>query len=334
MAPLPARATSFTSTDAVSLPEGASRLRLSRYRVTLRALEPLDLPAYLGSTLRGAFGHAFRRVACLAPGGGPCPAPEACAYHLIFETAPPADSPALSSLDDVPRPFVIGAPPAGTDGRIPRGSDLAFGLTLVGRAREFFPHFVVTLREIRSIGRGRHPVALRRVEALRPTGGPEAVYDEADSLVRAHDARWSLADCGSRRPPAGPFTLRFLTYTRLKHEDQWARRPEFHVLVRRLLGRLSSLAVFHCGGPLQADFLSLIERAKAVRLVADRTRWEDWTRYSSRQERRMVLGGLVGEAVYEGPVEDLWPYLCFGQWTHVGKNATFGLGRYRIEESA
>ncbi|MBI4610954.1 MAG: hypothetical protein HY726_18335 [Candidatus Rokubacteria bacterium] len=41
-----------------------SRLVLTRYRVILEALEPLDLPAYLGSTLRGAFGQAFRRLAC------------------------------------------------------------------------------------------------------------------------------------------------------------------------------------------------------------------------------------------------------------------------------
>ena len=37
-------------------------LSLARYRVTLEALEPLALPEYLGSTLRGAFGHAFRAM--------------------------------------------------------------------------------------------------------------------------------------------------------------------------------------------------------------------------------------------------------------------------------
>ena len=26
-----------------------------------------------------------------------------------------------------------------------------------------------------------------------------------------------------------------------------------------------------------------------------------------------------------------WPYLVFGQWTHVGGGTTVGLGRYRIE---
>ena len=320
---------------ASSGPAGTAqeRLRLSRYRVGLQALESLDLPAYLGSTLRGAFGHVFRKVACLAPQGGPCLAPQSCPYHLVFETAPPPDAVALRNLDDVPRPFVMG-PPAAASRAYPAGGELSFELTLVGRAQEFFPHFVVALREMRAIGRGRHPVALRRIEAVEPlTGRTTLVYSDDDNLVRSHDESVSLAACAGLPAPEGPVTVRFLTCTRLKHEGAWATRPEFHVLFRRLLGRLSSLAVFHCGVRLDLDFVGLIEQAKAVKLVEDRTGWKDWARYSSRQDRRMVLGGLVGEAVYEGLLEGLWPFLVFGQWTHVGKNATFGLGRYEVAPS-
>jgi hypothetical protein len=316
-----------------TLPERKhDRVALSRYRVRLRALADLDLPPYLGSTLRGAFGHVFRRVACLAPQGGPCPAREACPYHLIFEPAPPSDAVALSSLDDIPRPFVIAPPPAAQT-RYPAGSDLAFDLTLIGRARGFLAHFIVTLREMRALGRGRHPVVLRRVDAVAPGRDRSIlVYSDEDNLVRSNDASLSLDDCESLQPPAGPLTVRFLTYTRLKHDGQWARRPEFHIVFRRLIGRLSSLAVFHCGVRLDLDFAGLIDAAKAVKLIEDRTHWEDWTRYSSRQDRRMTLGGLVGEAVYEGPLADLWPFIVFGQWTHVGKNATFGLGRYEVAD--
>lgn len=307
-----------------------NELRLTRYRVGLRALEALNLPTYLGSTLRGAFGHVFRRIACLAPPASRCPAPENCPYHLIFEPAPPSDAVVLRNLDDIPRPFVMGAPPAAIKS-YPAGSDLTFDLTLVGRARDFLPHFIVAFRELRAIGRGRHPVALRRVDAVEPFGGGlTLIYSDEDNLVRSHDASVSLRDCANLRPPEAPITVRFVTYTRLKHDGDWARRPEFHVLFRRLIGRLSSLAVFHCGVRLDLDFLRLIERAKATKLIDDRTRWEDWTRYSSRQDRRMTLGGLVGEAAYEGSLTEFWPFLVFGQWTHVGKNATFGMGRYEI----
>ena len=69
---------------------------LSRYRVTLEAVEPLNLPAYLGSTLRGAFGEAFKRLACPARTNEPCPIPETCPFELIFNTKLPPDPPAIS----------------------------------------------------------------------------------------------------------------------------------------------------------------------------------------------------------------------------------------------
>lgn len=309
-------------------------LSLARYRITFAAREPLDLPAYLGSTLRGAFGRAFRILACPARREEPCPIPDSCPYHVVFETAPPPGSDALRTHDEVPRPFVIAAPPPAAAARTwPAGSEVSFDLSLIGRARQFFPYFVVALREIDRVGRGRRAVGLQRVELVDPLRGEAArVHDAADNLVRSHDGAVTLADCAEVPCPAGGrIRVRFLTQTRLTHDGAVARRPEFQILFRRLLGRLSSLARFHGGGPLEIDFRGLIERAQAVRLVQDDTRWTTWARYSTRQDRRMEWEGIAGTAVYEGDLSPFWPYLVFGQWTHVGKGATFGLGAYRVE---
>jgi hypothetical protein len=306
------------------------RLALARYRVSLEALESLDLPAYLGSTLRGAFGLAFRRLCCLGREGEPCPAPASCPYHLVFETAPPPDADALSTHDEIPRPFAIAAPAAGAAPH-PPGSEVAFDLTLVGRARQYLGHFVVTLREVDRMGRGRRRVALRRLDAVHPlTGAGEVVYTGGDNLVRPREASITLADCAAVPCPAGRVHATFVTQTRLKHAGAFARRPEFQEFFRRLLGRLSALARFHDGGPLDVDFRGLIEAAGEVRLARDETRWTRWARYSARQDRRMEWEGLVGDTVYEGDLAPFWPYLVFGQWTHVGSGTTFGLGRYLI----
>lgn len=306
-------------------------LALACYRVSFEAIEPLDLPEYLGSTLRGAFGRAFRQLCCPARFGEPCPIPETCPYHRVFESAPPPDSEALRTHDEIPRPFVIAPRPNG--GRsYPAGAEVSFDLTLIGEAREFFPHFVVTLREVDRIGRGRRAIALQRIDATQPLDDVHMpVYSTDDNLVRAHDLAVTLADCASVPCPTRGVRARFLTQTRLTHDDRVVRRPEFHVLFRRLLGRLSSLATFHDGRPLDVDFRGLIQAAHDVRLIEDDTRWTTWARYSGRQGRRMEWEGIVGAATYEGDLTPFWPYLVFGQWTHVGKGATFGLGRYRLE---
>jgi hypothetical protein len=125
-------------------------------------------------------------------------------------------------------------------------------------------------------------------------------------------------------------TIAFVTQTRLKHEGKWVQIPEFHIVFRRLLGRLSSMARFHCGGPLEVDFKALIDAARRIRLVRDDTKRTSWSRYSNRQNTDMRWGGLLGSVTYEGNMAPFWPYLLFGQYVHVGHGATFGLGRYRL----
>ncbi|NIA10440.1 MAG: CRISPR system precrRNA processing endoribonuclease RAMP protein Cas6, partial [Nitrospiraceae bacterium] len=58
--------------------------------------------------------------------------------------------------------------------------------------------------------------------------------------------------------------------------------------------------------------------------------WHDWERWSNRQGTRMKLGGFMGEVTYKGDLRPFWPYIRLGEYVHVGKGSSFGLGRYRI----
>ena len=57
----------------------------------------------------------------------------------------------------------------------------------------------------------------------------------------------------------------------------------------------------------------------------------DSERYSARQDAKLKMGGVVGEAVYEGDLEPFAPLLSLGEVLHVGKGTGLGLGRYRID---
>ena len=94
--------------------------------------------------------------------------------------------------------------------------------------------------------------------------------------------------------PTDQLTVHLLTPTRITHEGQITDKLPFHLFWRRLIGRISALGYFHCGESLDLDFKGLIAQAETVQTVQSRLRWHDWTRYSSRQNQKMQLGGLVG----------------------------------------
>jgi len=87
----------------------------------------------------------------------------------------------------------------------------------------------------------------------------------------------------------------------------------------------------HCGiDPSVWDFKGLINKAQAVKATEKNLRWYDWERYSARQETRIKMGGFVGKITFSGDLTPFRPYLLLGEYVHVGKGSTFGLGKYEI----
>jgi len=87
---------------------------------------------------------------------------------------------------------------------------------------------------------------------------------------------------------------------------------------------------FYCGQELNIDFKNLIFQSENVKISNMALRWVDWQRYSSRQDTKMKLGGFVGEVIYVGDIKQFFPFLLLGECIHIGKNCTFGLGKYKI----
>lgn len=313
--------------------------RMAKYRIEIEAGERgLNLPPYKGSTLRGGFGSAFLRIACAQRGKSckECLLTHNCPYSYIFETSPPQGSEALRNYENVPRPFVL-EPPLETQVNYAPGDKLIFNLLLFGKAINYLPYFIITFQELGEIGigKGRGKYRLKRVQAVNDwTDSVKEIYDDRTNMVRQVD----LTMNGSELPNLIPhnlcansfLTLNFVTMTRLKYQHEFVSKPEFHIVLRNLLRRLSSLYYFHHGQPLDVDYQGIIARAEQVELVEDKTQWVDWERYSSRQDSRMNLGGIVGSATYNGDIRELLPLIFLGQWTHVGKAATFGMGKYEI----
>lgn len=90
------------------------------------------------------------------------------------------------------------------------------------------------------------------------------------------------------------------------------------------------MSLFFHDTPLALDIREWKRASEAIRLVESHIAPYDWERYSNRQRTRMKLGGVVGTATYAGDLAPFLPLLSLGEWLHVGKGATFGLGKYQI----
>ncbi len=127
-------------------------------------------------------------------------------------------------------------------------------------------------------------------------------------------------------------TLQFFTPLRIINEKKLVKNLEFHHIIRSILRRLSILYYyFHISEEMpKIPAKEFINKALEVKVKDSKLRWFDWERYSYRQNRRMILGGLIGTITFEGNIGPFLSVLKAGEIFHCGKNTSFGLGKYRI----
>jgi len=317
-------------------PESLAPLWFVRYRITLIPRTALVLPLHSrGSILRGAFGITLRRLVChdIDLACPTCPLESSCAYPQSFEPRPPADSDRLSNFQDVPRPFIFD-PPSSESPDFPAGVPVTFGLTAIGRAARLIPYFVSAFRTLADEGLGprRAKFDLVNVAAIDAGGAATAIYEKTTPLVRLAAPTLRAANLTKPGDTARTtLTLRFSTPLDLKDHGVPVGIPEFAPLIRRLRDRANALATFFADGPLDLDFKGISALAEGVKLVRNGTRLIEVNRTSSRTGQRHDVGGLLGEAAYDGEgIGNLMALVRVGEVVHVGKHAAFGNGGMEV----
>lgn len=314
-------------------------ITFGRFTATFLLDGPLALPPYAGSLFRGAFGWAIKRVVCVTRTYDcpPCLLRDRCVYPSVFETPPPSDTHVMRKYPAAPHPFVLIPPDGGRT--LAQGSAFELGLTLFGRAVGWLPQFVFSLERMGRAGFGSRRTSAMLVEVDGWVDSRRScVYSAEERTLAAAEAFTDRVMVPASpvldpRPPlaAHHIAIELLSPLRIRYEERLATTLEFHFLIRSLLRRLAHLSYFHCGGdPSAVAFRDWIALAQQVRTVSSSLIWSDWTRYSTRQETVMQLGGLTGRVVFEGPLAPFVPLLRLGEIVHAGKGTSFGLGRYRL----
>ena len=292
------------------------------------------LPPFKGSTFRGAFGVALKRVVCALRRQEclNCLLNSRCVYSFFFEQK---NGLSKGSKGDgsIPHPFVI-EPPLTTRTRFQAGDALDFTLLLFGRATEYLPYCVYAFDQMGQTGIGKHVNGRRAgfvLKEVRSGSSGETIYSSQDRRLQRLNFSSELR---LPEPPAagtGQITIHLETPLRVKQENHLTADLPFHVLIRAALRRVSTLFTHYGGGEPTLDYRGMVQRAQTVEIVESDLRWVDWERYSNRQEIKMLMGGISGSITYSGDIGEFLPVLRICEEVHLGKQTTFGLGKIRIE---
>ncbi len=290
------------------------------------------LPPYKGSTFRGLFGHALRKIVCVLKTADctACMLNGKCLYAQVFETPTGRPDGEKQRLAAPPHPYVI-EPPLDGQTAYAIGDSFDFTLLLFGRFNESLPYFIFAFEQMGQMGVGK------RINGGRPrfvlekvTAGETDIYSGA---VRKMQGNYQTGNMVFPAPPAHPvqrLEIDILTPLRLKYLNELESVLPFHVLIRAALRRISSLFAAYGDGEPALDYRGLVRRAQEIAIEESHLHWFDWRRWSNRQDQEMLMGGLMGSITYTGDLTEFMPLLHLCETLHLGKQTAFGLGKIKI----
>ena len=256
-------------------------------------------PPFLGSTIRGAFGVALKKVVCINPSYKceNCFAVDNCLYYDFFEKK------------GVFHKFRF-------DFSLHQDS-YDFSLYIFEDTTQRHPYILSALHMmLTELGLG---VDRKKFEIDRIVCNSSEVYK---------DGEFDLKNITSKEFEIQSYhdsiKLSFKTPFRIKHNNRFLRNtPSIEIILRSIYNRYRELKGL--------DRAKLPFEPKAKEILAN-TQFKDFGRYSNRQKTKMQLGGVVGDIVYKEVDDMSYRFLKLGEIIGVGKQTVFGLGKIEVEE--
>ena len=306
----------------------ALKIRYIKLHFTVALLEDAELPADKVSALRGGMGEMLLRANCVRDRScGSCDFESECIvrrtmyskYRMVPQFVTTDDSVGyILECENHDRLFAA-------------GDLLRFNLILFGNAIVYFNQYLQAFFALGSEGIGKEHAGYRIVSVTNTRNQPlfidGAVYmanyqiqtlgEYADYRIR----RMNGTGCQNR--------LVFHTPAALKFQGEFLEEYRTEAIWNAVLRRIYML---ECLEEITENVYTM-EELKALELPG--TAWQEAhhvsvRRYSSTQGRKVVLNGIKGYIQLETIPEQMLPWLLAGELIHIGKNTSFGFGRYSV----
>ncbi|AOW76260.1 hypothetical protein A3Q34_04935 [Colwellia sp. PAMC 20917] len=282
----------------------AQQCDLLKLRIYIQFKQSTVLPAFKGSMLHGWLGHAVKHI------------DERAFFALYGEHD-----------NQQPKPYII-CPNEDHKTHWQAKEVYYFDIVLIGQITQLAPTVFKALEYGQKLGFGsqKTPFSLISVSSLLP------------GKIKAGIHITSLLDWLTISPDAfeqRELAVNFITPVRLKFHGKILQNqaPNLPLLLKQISRRFSQLCQFWvCDEPelLRALYQELPVLGEHEQ--SDHIYFENWERFSLKEQRQLPFGGLKGQVSYYGEIAQALPWLQIGEQLSIGGKTTFGLGKYQLIE--
>lgn len=300
-----------------------------------------SLPEYKGSTIRGGFGFALKKMSCILSSKKECIdciLSDRCLYATTFETVNKEKTEQFfDKYDYYPHPFVIDIDDNRTEYN--PGDKLKFKMTLFGNFTDNLPYYIYAIKRAgkRGFGKNKKIICnLENVHIIDKNNEKIMVYNGKEDKLEKEYVKYTFSLLeyltATNIKLNNEVKIKFLTPCRIREKEVYVKVLEFIILIKSILLRISGISKNLLDiEDNKLDTKKILKETELIKIKERNTNWYNWVRYSNRQKRKINMGGIKGEIIYNGKnLNKFIDLLNAGSILHIGKGTVMGLGKYEI----
>ena len=310
------------------------QIRYVKLHFTLVVIEDGRMPRRKASALRGGMGHALLTMNCIRDENcDTCGFSEDCLVQRMMYPEMKIRPGFMTTKDS--EGFVIEC----DDSRewFQAGDELKFNLLLFGRTIVYFNQYLQAFHYFGLQGIGGKHIRFQIARVTNTTGEPlveeTSVYKERYKVKLVSDyVRYRLDSAEIRKVVEGDCCrLVFQSPLTLKYQGEMQKSFCLEALLAAIERRVYILNCYEGNGDYNKDVE--ISTEEHLPVIVDEKAWpEKVPRYSGTQNSKVTFSGIRGWCDLKNIDETALALLLAGELLHVGKNTSFGFGKYTLVE--
>ena len=310
----------YVNIDALKL-QDYLQVKYIKLHFTVEMLEDTYLPVNKASAIRGGMGEMLLRINCISDRNcDKCEFEDECIVRRVMYSKMRIQPAFMTSGDSVG--YVISC--ENYEENFHEGDRLEFDMILFGRMAVYFGQILQAFQYLGHFGLGKEHSRFQIVEVTNSKR--ERIMYGND----IHMSRLELMTIGeyvAYRKNKGNEVTKLIFHTPLSIKEQGVFLKEFdiNVIVRSIERRLYML---NCYEGIETERIDL-EGHMPVQ-TAQTSREFSVRRFSNRHEQKIRLDGICGDLSIENVEDEIQELLLAGELIHIGKNTSFGFGRYSV----
>ncbi len=209
-----------------------------------------------------------------------------------------------------------------------RGDTLQFHLLLYGKTIVYFTQFFQAFFMLGQHGIGKEKSKYMISQVINESGG--LVADDRKLCIQNLGIR-TVAEYVEERKEVlfrqvCENRIEFQTPTTLKYMGNFLKEFNSEAIIRSAVRRIYSFDCFEGNETPMPEF----DEEELPEIIRQESRFVAVPRYSSTANGKMELKGICGKVILDYLSEEMLMILLAGEKLHIGKNTSFGFGKYLL----